>query len=68
MIYITQENDVLDTILQKLQGGSANISEVLAKNPVLGAYGAHLPAGLRLEIPEAEEINKTEKKVIGLWD
>ena len=68
MIYITEENDVLDAILHKQQGSSANISEVLAKNPVLGAYGAHLPAGLQLELPEPEKIKTEKKKVVALWD
>lgn len=69
MIIITQEDDVLDELLVRNLGSSASISAVLANNPVLATYGAHLPANLSIEIPEIAETTKNkEKKVVALWD
>ena len=63
---ITKQNDTVDLICKRFYGSTKGVTEqVLEDNRFLKNYGAVLPLGLQIEMPEQK---KVERKVIKLWD
>jgi phage tail protein X len=67
--YLTKDGDVLDWVLWKYYGTTANreVERVLEANPGLADYGAVLPGGVRILLPELETPVTTTIGV-RLWD
>lgn len=64
----TQQGDTVDLLCWRHFGRTQGLVEiVLERNPGLADYGAVLPYGLIVEIPEAPE-DKPETPLIKLWD
>lgn len=51
-IYKTREGDVLDQICEQYYGRASAFIEVLNANPGLVQYGAILPLGIDIVLPE----------------
>lgn len=67
MIVNAQQNDTVDAICWRHYGKTAGVVEqVLLANPGLADYGAVLPIGVRVELPELAAAKK--QKLIQLWD
>lgn len=66
MIYRTKDGDVLDLICLRAYGDSVySVEAVYDANPGLAAHGPILPAGLLIELPEAQPATPS---TIRLWD
>ena len=64
---VTTEGDMVDEIVFQHYGSiSGYLEKVLEVNRHLAKYGPVLPAGIKIKLPEIEEI-KTDKKEISLW-
>lgn len=48
----SSEGDVLDALILAHYGRTADLGDVLAANPGLAAYGAILPAGVMITMPD----------------
>lgn len=66
--YLTREGDTIDFVCWKFYGSTANkvVESVLDANFGLADYGAQLPAGLAISLPELTEPSKTQG--VKLWD
>lgn len=64
--YRVSQGDMLDHICFRYYGASAvgALEQVLKANPGLSAYGAKLPMGLVIDLPELE---KEDASPIVLW-
>lgn len=67
-IYNTRDGDTVDYIAWKFYGSTANqvVEAVLAANRGLADFGAKLPAGLAITLPEILEPSKSQG--VRLWD
>ena len=67
-IYTTRGGDTVDFIAWKFYGATTNqvVEAVLAANRGLADYGAVLPAGLTITLPEITEPAKA--KGVKLWE
>jgi phage tail protein X len=67
-IYTTREGDTVDAIAWRFYGATDNrVTEaVLEYNPGLADYGAELPAGIHVTLPDVETPAKT--RGVKLWD
>lgn len=64
----TQQGDTVDMLCWRHFGRTQGLVEVVLElNPGLADYGAVLPHGLIVEIPEAPQ-DKPETPQIKLWD
>lgn len=67
--YLTKDGDVLDWIVWNYYGATSDrfVERVLDVNPGLAGYGAVLPDGVRILLPE---LSPTEQTTAGvrLWD
>lgn len=63
-----EQNDTLDALCYRYYGSrSGALESVLALNPHLAEFGAILPAGTRVTLPE--QVNQsTRTQMIQLWD
>ena len=70
--YITRDGDTVDYVAWRFYGGAVlgATEQVLEANPGLAAYGPSLPAGLRLALPAADQVQAqaTESQGVRLWD
>ncbi len=66
MTYQTREGDMLDDICWRYYERVDVVIDVLDTNPGLAEYGAVLPKGLMILLPEIEIGEAIES--IGLWD
>lgn len=65
---VTKEGDMVDEIVFQHYGSiSGYLEKVLELNRHLASYGPVLPSGIKIKLPEIEEI-KTDKKEISLWN
>lgn len=64
----TQQNDTVDTLCWRHYGRTAGVVEaVLDANPGLASYGAVLPAGLLITLPDIQT-SAPERQMVSLWD
>lgn len=65
--YQTRQGDVLDDVVSRYYGDTANgiVELVLEANRGLADYGPVLPAGLSILLPERPAA--TKKKLVRLW-
>lgn len=65
--YTTKQNDVLDDIVNRYYGDTANriVEFVLEENRDLAAYGPILPAGISINLPTRPAAAK--KSLQRLW-
>lgn len=64
----TQQNDTVDTLCWRYYGRTAGVVEaVLDANPGLASYGAVLPAGLLITLPDIQT-SAPERQMVSLWD
>jgi len=62
-----QQGDTLDAVCARYYGRTEGVFEaVLAANPGLAEYGAVLPHGIVIELPDVQSSPVTE--TINLWD
>lgn len=68
MTYRTKQNDVLDDVVSRFYGDTANriVEIVLEANPGLADLGPVLPAGVEIELP-ARPVTAA-KTITRLWD
>ncbi len=66
MTYQTREGDVLDDICWRYYERVDVVIDVLNANPGIVEYGAILPKGLMILLPEIERGEAIES--IGLWE
>ena len=66
MTYQTREGDMLDDICWRYYERVDVVIDVLDANPGLAEYGAILPKGIMILLPEIEIGEAIES--IGLWD
>ena len=67
-VYRTRDGDMVDAICRRYYGiESGTVEVVLEANPGLADYGAVLPAGILVELPELPPSRKTIPTV-KLWD
>ena len=67
-VYRTRDGDMVDAICRRYYGiESGTVEAVLEANPGLADYGAVLPAGILVELPELPQSLKTIDTV-KLWD
>ncbi|CAA0111499.1 Uncharacterised protein [BD1-7 clade bacterium] len=67
--YRTRSGDMLDAICHKHYGSAAgNVERVMIANPRLVDIGPVLPAGLLIELPDADTIKPTQANTVRLWD
>lgn len=64
-IYRTSDADVLDRICYQYYGTEGMTAEVLSANPNLAEYGAILPSGIEITMPE---LVIRADAVVSLWD
>ncbi|MCF6344183.1 MAG: tail protein X [Devosiaceae bacterium] len=65
--YISIEGDMVDMICRKEYGDeSGYVEKVFEANPKLVSYGAVLPAGITIFLPEI--IAQPDLPLISLWD
>ncbi|EGQ9962126.1 tail protein X [Vibrio cholerae] len=64
--YRTREGDVLDRICWRHYGRENAAVEVMKANPGLADYGAVLPSGLQITLPDIAPESKPEANA--LWD
>jgi len=68
MKYYSKEGETVDGICWNYYGKTAGVVEtVLATNRGLASYGAVLPAGVVIELPEISS-SSTDKTVQRLWE
>lgn len=66
MRYRTKDGDVLDLICRNYYGDAPHsVEAVYDVNTGLAAYGPILPAGIVIDLPEAQPV---EPQTIRLWD
>lgn len=64
----TQQNDTVDALCWRHYGRTAGVVEaVLKANPGLASYGAVLPAGLLITLPDIQT-SAPERQMVSLWD
>lgn len=64
----TQQNDTVDALCWRHYGRTAGVVEaVLNANPGLANYGAVLPAGLLITLPDIQT-SAPERQMVSLWD
>ena len=62
------QNDTVDAICWREYGRSSGVVEaVLEANPKLAEYGAFIPMGTQVTLPEILTLTQT-KQTIQLWD
>lgn len=67
--YITTPNEVLDAICHAHYGEEHGTTElVLAANPGLADYGAHLPEGMVIRLPVIATDPQPLAQTVSLWD
>ncbi|EJL7016348.1 tail protein X [Vibrio cholerae] len=64
--YRTREGDVLDRICWRHYGRENAVVEVMKANPGLADYGAVLPSGLQITLPDIAPESRPEANA--LWD
>lgn len=65
-IYTTKDGETLDYIVWRHYGSTDSILEqVLTQNRHLAGYGAVLPAGIKIVLPDI--VQNTNKNKIKLW-
>ena len=66
MKYRTKTGDMLDLVCHRYYGDSIySVEAVYDANPGLAAHGPILPAGVNIDLPEAQP---AEPQTIRLWD
>jgi phage tail protein X len=64
----TQQNDTVDALCWRHYGRTTGVVEVvLNANPGLASYGAVLPAGLLITLPDIQT-SAPERQMVSLWD
>ncbi len=68
MTYRSKQNDVLDDVVSRFYGDTANriVEIVLEANPGLADLGPVLPAGVDIELPDRPAT--AAKTITRLWD
>ena len=66
MQYRTRQGDILDRICREYYQRVDVIPQVLEANPHLSDYGAVLPAGIVIELPEVSQ--PVDNSTVKLWD
>ncbi|WP_456295285.1 tail protein X [Vibrio sp. AK197] len=66
IIYQTRDGDVLDDICWRYYERVNVVIDVLNANPGIVEYGAVLPKGLKLVLPEISKAS--DEEIISLWD
>ena len=68
MTYRSKQNDVLDDVVFRFYGDTANriVEIVLEANPGLADLGPVLPAGVDIELPDRPATSA--KTITRLWD
>ena len=65
----TQQHDTVDALVWRYLGdGAGYVEQTLELNPGLARYGAVLPAGLVVTLPEPVASVATVADVVQLWD
>lgn len=66
--YRTSDGDTADLIAWRFYGRQDGrvVEQLLEANPGLAEHGPVLPAGLRIQLPKADEPEK--KRGVRLWD
>ena len=69
MTYTTRQDDMLDDIVSRYYGETANglVEKVLEANSGLAAYGPVLPAGLEITLPAKSAAAPTKASLKRLW-
>ena len=68
MVVIAHQGDTVDAICHRHYGYTAGVTEaVYAANPRLADFGALLPMGTRVELPEVPPA-KPASGLVNLWD
>lgn len=67
MEVLTVQFDTVEGVLWRYLGTTDPVEEVLEANRHLRRYGASLPAGVRIVLPDTKTTPK-QKKVVKLWD
>lgn len=67
-IYITRQNEMIDTICRRSYGDeSGYVETVLDVNPGLAALGPVLPIMTKIVLPDLPRA-APERKIVSLWD
>ena len=65
----TQQHDTVDALVWRyLADGAGYVEQTLESNPALARYGAVLPAGLVVTLPEPAAIVAAIADLVQLWD
>ncbi|OEZ70021.1 phage tail protein X [Janthinobacterium sp. HH103] len=65
----TQQHDTVDALVWRYLGdGAGYVEQALALNPALARYGAVLPAGLVVTLPEPAPSTGQVADIVQLWD
>ena len=65
----TQKHDTVDALVWRYLGdGAGYVEQTLELNPGLARYGAVLPAGVLVTLPEPVASVATVADVVQLWD
>lgn len=62
----SQQGDSVDLICWRHLKTTAVVEQVLASNPHIAFFGAELPMGTLVDLPET--VAETQKTLIQLWD
>lgn len=65
----SQQNDTVDAIVWRYLGDTAGyVERTLELNPALAQFGAVLPSGTIITLPEPNVSSATKKDIVQLWD
>ncbi|STQ93481.1 Phage Tail Protein X [Janthinobacterium lividum] len=65
----TRQHDTVDALVWRYLGdGAGYVEQALALNPALARYGAVLPAGLVVTLPEPAISTAQAADIVQLWD
>ncbi|MDC8757514.1 tail protein X [Janthinobacterium fluminis] len=65
----TQQHDTVDALVWRYLGGGAGyVEHTLELNPSLAQYGAVLPSGIVVTLPEPVPSTTTMTDIVQLWD
>lgn len=65
----SQRHDTVDSLVWRYLGdGAGYVEQTLELNPALAQFGAMLPAGLIVTLPEPVATTATVADIVQLWD
>jgi len=65
----SQQHDTVDSLVWRYLGdGAGYVEQTLELTPAMAQYGAVLPAGLVITLPEAVATTALAADIVQLWD